>query len=315
MVLVAAVCAIASSALLVRWADASAVTLAFWRTLGGSALLSAAVVVGAGAGAGAGVGPSRTGAVEAALTRPPDRAQWQRMAVAGLALAIHFSAWLASLELTSVAASVTLVSTAPMMIALWDLARGRGPSSATIIALALAIVGTVVIALGDRLVGGDAGPDAGGFLATDDQALLGDALALVGAAAMAVYLVVGASVRERLSTIGYGARTYGLAAAALATGIVAADLVGYHVAVVDLSARTWMVVAAMILGPQLIGHTGLNFLLDRLGPLSVGLALLIEPVAAGALAWAVLGEAPTAAVMAGAPLVIGALLLHLLGSR
>jgi drug/metabolite transporter (DMT)-like permease len=274
--LVVAVVAISSSAVLVRWADASPVALAFWRTAGGAAVLAL---------------PSwRLG------DRPrPD--QWGWLAVAGVALALHFATWLASLELTSVAASVTLVSTAPVVIAVHLLVTGRSPTPVTWVAIALALAGTLIITGGDL---GSAGRDA----------LIGDGLALVAAAAMAVYLTVGQRLRAELSTATYASRTYAVAAASLVPviGLAGIGLTGYERA-------TWAAIGAMIIGPQLAGHTALNSLLRRLGSVTVSLALLIEPVGASLLAWLLLDELPPAAAVLGGPIVLAALALQLTAQR
>ncbi len=292
LVLVTAVVAISSSAVLVRWAEASALALSFWRTLGGSLILTAPAVL-------ARLVPGRDpGSWSGAATGRPTRAQWRLMVVAGVALALHFGAWLASLELTSVAASVTLVSTAPILIAVWSVFRGHGPTAATWLAIGLAAVGTVIITFGH----------AASTTATinGQRPLVGNALALVGAVAMAVYLVAGSSVRRHLPTAAYASRTYSVAAATLLVTSAAAgvDLVGFDT-------TTWLVIGAMILGPQLFGHTGLNHLLRRLGSITVSLVLLAEPVAATALAWLLLDETPPVAAVVGGPMVIAAVALRL----
>lgn len=271
-----AIMAIASSAVLVRWAEAPAISLAFWRTLGGAVVLS-----------------TRR---RATATSPVRTSKTAALAVvgAGLALAVHFSSWLASLEMTSVAASVTLVSTAPIAVALLDWASGGArPSRRSWLVIGLTLLGVAIIA------GGDIG-------ASGDE-LAGDALALLGAAAMAIYLVLGGRARAELSTIDYGARAYAVAAAALLPTalITGTPLWGFD-------GQTWLVIAAMIVGPQLAGHTVLNLLLERLGSLTVSLALLAEPIGASLLTWLLLAEAPPAAAWVGAPLVLFGLGLHLM---
>ncbi len=158
--------------------------------------------------------------------------------------------------------------------------------------IALTLVGVVVI--------------AGGDLGTSGDQLAGDGLALLGAAAMAIYLVLGSRARADLSTAAYGARAYAVAAAALLPTalLTGTPLWGYD-------AQTWLVIAAMILGPQLAGHTVLNLLLERLGSLTVSLALLAEPIGASLLTWALLGEAPPVAAFIGGPIVLLGLALHL----
>lgn len=314
-ILLAAVVAISSSALLVRWADAPAVALAFWRTAGGALVLFGIDRMGrVGLGPRTGNGGRRRSPSATRLALGGTAGRRVRLIVAGSALALHFATWLASLELTSVAASVTLVSTAPLMIAVYLTVRGRPPGRATWAALVLAVIGTAVI------TGGDLSPDPIGSGAGSDlvpagplgitNALWGDLLALVGAAAMAVYLVVGAELRQELSTAEYTWRAYGIAAATLLALALA-----FRITITGFDSATWLAIVAMILGPQLIGHTGLNHLLERLGSLTVSLAVLTEPVAASFLVWLALGEVPPSTSFLGAPLVLGAVAVHLLASR
>ncbi len=287
VVLAVAVIAMSSSAVLVRWADASPVALAFWRTLGGALVLA----------------PS-------AMRSPikPTGRQWIGISVAGVALGIHFGTWLASLELTSVAASVTLVSTAPLLIAAALAISGRPPGPRTWLAIALAVIGTLIITFGDP-----DGSAPGGGLDLEDPGratLIGNGLALAGAVTMACYLMTGDRLRATLPTATYAARTYAAAAVtmlvfALLTDV---DLVGYD-------RQTWMAIGAMIIGPQLAGHTALNFLLGQLGSVSVSLALLVEPLGAAILAWLAFRELPPIAAVIGAPLVIGAVALHVLSDE
>jgi drug/metabolite transporter (DMT)-like permease len=106
----------------------SPIALSFWRTAGGALVL----------------------AVPAAASRQrPMGTQRLLVVVAGAALALHFASWLASLELTSVAASVTLVSCAPLLIAGFLALTGRRPSRRTWLAIAAALAGTALITGGD----------------------------------------------------------------------------------------------------------------------------------------------------------------------
>lgn len=303
-----AVLAISSSAVLVRWADAPAEALAFWRTLGGALILGGALL---GRVMVLALGRRRS---DVPADRWPDRPPARRprpadrwgIVVAGLALAVHFSTWLASLELTSVAASVTLVTTAPLMIALGSAVTGRRPPARTWLAIVVAIVGAAIITLGGASAGG---PGSGSTVGTGPPSpTTGNVLALVGAAAMAVYLVAGDRVRANLTTTAYASRAYGVAAGALVVYCLVAGipLAGYD-------DQTWLAIAAMVLGPQLAGHTVLNLLLQRLGSVTVSTVLLVEPVGAGLLAWLLFGEVPPLAAWIGAPLVIGAVAVQVRG--
>lgn len=264
-----AVCSIASSAVLVKYAAASSVALAFWRCLGGSLIL-----------APAGLG-SRS--VRASL-----RGHTGLILVAGTALGVHFSTWLASLERTSTAASVTLVSTAPVFVVIGNWLIGRRPGHRLISAVLIATAGAVVLGLGDLL--------------EDRGSLDGDALALIGAMAMAVYLVTGSHLRTRLGTAGYAAPVYLVAALTMVPVAAIGDR-----ALTGFDRTTWLAIGGMIVGPQLGGHTVLNLLLGRLDSVLVSLTLLSEPVAASALTWLFFDEVPPAWTWFGTPLVIAGL--------
>ncbi|MCP3853208.1 MAG: DMT family transporter [Actinomycetia bacterium] len=269
-----AILAISSSAVLVSWIGASALALSFWRTWGGAVLLAPAAW---------------------ASGERPSRSTWVLLLASGGALAIHFSTWLASLRMTSVAASVTLVSTAPAFVAVYRHLTGIRVPPRQWMAIGLALIGVVVITAGDAGAVGDS---------FDGEALRGDGWALVGGVAMAAYLLLGERLRQELSTPAYAARTYGVAAGALLITALASgvDLVGYD-------GRTWLAIGAMVVGPQLAGHTVLNHLLARVGSVTVSLSLLAEPVGAALLTGLVFAEVPPLAVWLGAPLVLAGLAL------
>lgn len=271
LTLALAVTAIASSAILVRWADAPAVVIAAWRTMLGAAVLAPWAAPPAAA---------RTGATSRSLV------------IAGLAMAVHFGTWLTSLDHTTVAASVTIVTSAPLWVAAWLWLRGEPISRRSASGIVVALTGLAVIGGADLLAGADR--------------WFGDLLALIGALAMAVYLLRATELRQTLSTAQLVTPAYGLAAATL---FVVAALRGDGIT--ELDGRTWIAIGLMVLGPQLLGHTMLSRLVKTLGPVTVSLALVAEPVGATALAWLVLDEAPTASTWVGVPLVLAGLWLHL----
>lgn len=264
-----AVCSIASSAVLVEYATASSVALAFWRCLGGSLILAPAGF-----------------ASQAGLRSLADHGRL--ITVAGAALGIHFSTWLASLERTSTAASVTLVSTAPLFVVVGNWLIGRRPTRRLVWAVLIATAGAAVLGLGDLL--------------EDPGSLDGDGLALIGAIAMAVYLVTGAHLRTRLGTAGYAGPVYLVAALTMVPVAVLGDR-----ALTGFDRTTWLAIGGMIVGPQLGGHTVLNLLLGRLDSVVVSLILLSEPVAASALTWLFFEEVPPAWTWLGTPVVMAGL--------
>lgn len=269
------VIAVSTSALLVRLAEAPALAISFWRCLLGAACLAPF-------------------AWRAQRTRPA-LARWElsRLLLAGVALALHFALWLASLSFTTVASSVTLVAMAPLFVGLGAAVFLREPPAArTWRGIFLALAGAVVIA-GADLVGAPLG----------GRALFGDALAFGGAAAVSGYLLIGRALRRRMPVVVYGTLVYGIAATVL---LVVCVVTGTDLGVSSptYDAGTWWAIAGIVIGPQLLGHTLFNTLLSTVTATVVAVTVLAEPVVASLLAFAVLAELPAPLFWLGAPLVL-----------
>lgn len=214
----------------------------------------------------------------------------------GALLAVHFSAWIASLALTSVLHSVVLVTTTPLWVALLAPFVLREPvSRAAALGLLLALAGGAVMAIGD---GGGASATSADA-ASRSASLRGGALALLGAWAMAGYLLAGRQVRARMALVPYVFVVYGVGAVVLALAVA---LTRRHIT--GLGAGTWGWIALLALVPQLIGHTTFNWALRHLPATPVAVVLFGEPVGAALLAFLVLGETPTTARLAGALVIL-----------
>lgn len=216
------------------------------------------------------------------------------LAASGIALALHFATWVASLSYTSVAASVLLVNTAPLFaVGFSRVFLHERVSGVVLTAIGLAFLGAGLIAVGDWT--GTAG-SLGGIL-----------LALVGAVTLAAYHVIGRGLREALPLRAYVFGVWSVAALTLAVVCVAG-----RVPLGGFSPKTWLCFLALALVPTLAGHGLVNKSLRALPAPTVGLFLLGEPLGASALAWAVLGEVPGAWTLAGGFVVLIALSLVLL---
>ena len=161
-----------------------------------------------------------------------------------LALAVHFAAWIASLEHTSVASSVVLVTTSPILIAAISHVVYQERLTASVTGgIVLGVTGGVAVALGDWAAG--------------DDELFGDLLALVGAVAAGAYFLIGRRVRRSLSNVSYIALVYLGAALALmaAVGTTATPLAGF-------GTETYWILILIALVPQILGHSSLNWALE-----------------------------------------------------
>ncbi|MDE3151172.1 MAG: DMT family transporter [Gemmatimonadota bacterium] len=212
---------------------------------------------------------------------------------AGAMLAIHFWAWNASLNLTTVSASVVLVDMQPAIVGLLSILwLHERPTRRQWSGIAIAMAGAVVVVLPDLL---REGAGHGG------RALFGDGLAFLGAIAGATYFVAGRKLRATLDLWPYVAVVYSacflvLVGAAHAT----------HATLLPQPPRELAIFAALALGPMLLGHTGFNYALRYVPAYVVNLALLGEPVGATILAAVIPGirELPNWGTVVGGALII-----------
>lgn len=208
--------------------------------------------------------------------------------LAGAFLAVHFATWIASLAYTSVAASTVLVTTNPIWIAAasWLLFRER-PGAGLAAGIALALLGSVAI------FAAGAGSPGGG-----DPAL-GNALALIGSIMVSGYLLIGRSLRRRLSLLAYIWLVYGAAAGVLLIAVLASGG-----PMLGLTTTAYAILLALAVGPQLGGHTAFNWALRYLSPAFIAIAILGEPVGAALLAFLMLGERVAPLELAGFVLLL-----------
>ncbi|MDQ3034650.1 MAG: DMT family transporter [Myxococcota bacterium] len=220
----------------------------------------------------------------------------RRAALMGGALyALHFGSWVASLQWTSVAASVTLVTATPLLLALVGLARRRDrPTRREGIAIGIATIGVVIIGAADA--------------STSADALIGDALALLGAIGMALYLLVARELGDELDPVSFMGMSAGIGALVLAIAWLAtAPLASLSAsALPSMQALGWIAMSALI--PQLVGHTLLTRALRRATPTVVGLATCSEPVLSTLLAIPILGERPEPVVLIGCAVTLAGVL-------
>ena len=193
------VAAVSCAAVLIRLADAPALAIAAYR-LSVAGLVVAPLAV------------SRDWSGLRSLTF--SQATW--CVASALALAVHFAAWIASLEHTSVASSVVLVTTSPLLIAAVSYVAYRERLTAPVAGgIALGLAGSLTLALGDRAAG--------------DRELFGDLLALIGAVGAAAYFLIGRRVRRQMSNVSYIGIVYPACAITLlaAAAVTGTPMTGY----------------------------------------------------------------------------------------
>ncbi len=232
--------------------------------------------------------------------------EWLLALLAGFFLAVHFASWITSLEYTSVASSVMLVTTTPLWVALVAplVVHERLNRTATV-GMLIALAGGMLIALSDACGFEEKQLtclSAESFLS--GRAMFGNFLAILGAWMAAGYLLVGRKLRAKLSLLPYVFVVYSMAAVVLLAMMTAAGerLVGYSPKI-----YLWFLLLALV--PQLLGHTLFNWALKYAPASFVSVTLLGEPIGSTILAVLLFGEIPGAIKIVGAAFLLAGIWL------
>lgn len=262
--LVLAIAAVSSSGVLIAYAAAPALAIAFWRN---------ALAVGV-------LAPVTVARRRDELRGLRAESAWLWCVLAGIALAAHFGTWVPSVKLTTVATATALAATQPIWAGFIAVGQGRRLKPLTWLGIAVAVTGVAIATGVDFAHGGDA--------------MLGDLLALAGGMTAAVYTSLGEKARVRTSTTTYTTICYGVCA----TMLLAICLL-FGVKLIGFDGRTWAAIGALTVGAQLMGHSMFSYALHKVSATTISVLILLEVPAAALLGWAWLGQVPPAAAWPG----------------
>jgi drug/metabolite transporter (DMT)-like permease len=179
-------------------------------------------------------------------------------------LGAHFLLWVKAFELTDYASNLILLVVQPMFGALIDARTGRGLPRGAALALSLAALGLALVAGADVTLGA--------------RALWGDALSTLAGAMIALFYAASRDARAALPLDAFIGATFSLASmVALPVALIAA------VPLVDLGARSWGWIVALVVVTTLGGHGFMNLAARSLSLFAVNLAIVIEPLLAIAM--------------------------------
>lgn len=221
---------------------------------------------------------------------------WLLTTLAGVFLAFHFILWFESLNFTSVASSVVLVTLQPIFAFLGTyFIFGERFSLGAVISMIIALLGSVIISWGDFQIGG--------------MALVGDILAFLGAIAITGYFLLGQQLRRSLSLMTYTFIVYGTSSITLIIYnlILKNDFTGY-------TKSHWLIFLALAIFPTFFGHTIFNWALKWVSTSRISMAIVFEPIGASILAYFILGEVITSSQWLGGFVVIFGLFLFIMST-
>ncbi|QHZ45947.1 DMT family transporter [Bacillus sp. NSP9.1] len=225
------------------------------------------------------------------------RKDWLFSGAAGFFLAFHFILWFQSLEHTTVASSVVLVTLQPIFSFLGTYVLFKEKvSAAGVVSALLAIGGSAYISWGDFKVSG--------------QALYGDILALIACAWVTAYLLFGQHVRKRHSLSVYTFIVYGISAVVLLVYCLFDGAAFFSYPPADWG---YFVLLAVI--PTLLGHSLFNWVLKWLSTNMISVAILFEPAGAIVLAYWILHESVMTTQLVGGAVIFAGILLFMASQR
>lgn len=211
------------------------------------------------------------------------------MVLSGFFLFLHFATWITSLSYTTVATSVIIVNTSPILVALLSyLFLQETLSLKTCVGIVLSVVGAFLIGLSNPV----------------EENVTGIFLAFIGAIGLAVYLVLGRNLRRNLDTFAYVSGVYSVSFIFLLLSSLA-----FRQSFSGYPAREYILFFLLALIPSSIGHTLYNYCLKYLKAAVVSVSLLGEPICATIMAILFFREIPTLYVIGGGILVIGGIYL------
>lgn len=270
------VAGVSVSAVLVRWSTAPSLILVLYRMLLVSVLMTPVVLLRC-----------------RAEFRGLSRRDMLLCLTSGLFLGIHFTAYFTSLRYTSIASSEVLVDTEVFFVALGSVLLWKQHlSHRAWLAIVLTFCGSVTVALADTSAAGS-------------SAALGDLLALAGAGAMAVYTMIGAVCRKRISTTVY---TFLVYISAAVTVLVIALLKGLPL--VGYGAVNWLTALGLAVFCTLLGHSVFSWGLKYLSPAFISTVKLLGPVCAAAWGLLLFHERIGLPMVLGGLLIIGGIALY-----
>lgn len=208
----------------------------------------------------------------------------------GIALTLHFFAWIWAVQETTVANATLFLSVNPVITATAAyLLFGEVASRRLVLGIALGIVGVGVLGAND--------------LKLSPDNLLGDGLALISSLLFTAYFMAAKRLRKVLDAHVYVTAVYGVAAAFAFAVFALTDA-----PMIDYDGKTWLCFALMAVVPTMIGHSSLNTALRYIDAGRISAFTLVEPVLAGLVAAFAWGEEVTPLVVLGYVLICGSVL-------
>ncbi|MCM3160952.1 DMT family transporter [Metabacillus litoralis] len=275
--LVVGVLSVSTSAIFVKVTSAPAPVIAFYRLFFATILIAPVFLI-----------------KHRSELKTLSKVDWLYSTIAGVFLAFHFILWFESLNYTSVASSVVLVTLQPLFAFVGTyLFFKEKVSKMALCSGILAITGSMIISWGDFKISG--------------LALFGDILSLVACAMITAYLLFGQGIRKRHSLTLYTFIVYGISSITL---LLYCLLLQYPLGPYPTTDWYHFILLAII--PTLLGHSLFNWSLKWVSTNTISVMILFEPIGSIILAYFFLGEKMIPSQVAGGSIIMVGILLFVL---
>jgi drug/metabolite transporter (DMT)-like permease len=213
----------------------------------------------------------------------------------GVILAAHFALWITSLEHTSVASSVILVTAHPLLVGpVSHFFLKERLSFVNSLGIVLSVSGVIILVYGNF-----------GFAAGLDT-IEGNILAILGGIAAGLYILGGRTLRKTVSIGSYAFVVY-------ATGTVILFIICliFNAPVINLSLRDYGIIFLMAIVAGIFGHTLYNWSLGHIRASVASVVLLGEPIGSSLLAFALpwIQQTPSYYTIIGGAIILSGIYL------
>lgn len=208
----------------------------------------------------------------------------------GAILAVHFSFWITSLELTSVASSVILVTAHPLLVGpVSHFFLKERLSKINTIGISLSVIGVILLVYGNY-----------GF-ATGLDTLEGNILAILGGVAAGFYILGGRTIRKTVSTGSYVFVIY-----STGTIILFFICLFFSAPLINISIKDYGIILLMAIVAGIFGHTLYNWTLKHIRASLASVSLLGEPIGSSLLAFAIpwINQTPSQYTLIGGGIIL-----------
>jgi len=211
--------------------------------------------------------------------------------IAGLALGLHFIAWISSLYYTSISSASVLVCIHPIILIVVERTLMRVSFRPVVwVGVILSFIGTLLLGYFD-MSAENKFPQAG----------LGNTLAVLAAAIFAIYFIIGRKLRQKREWIGYVFPVYSYAAITCVLFLLIKEGIPS-----EIDTKLFVIGLGLAVGPQIFGHGALNYAVKHISATLLSTLILAEPILASILAYILFQELPmTQSVLAMIVILIG----------